>query len=130
MIDGVTNATATGQFRLAPNGQTANTSQVQLELLGSSVTTSSTTAGYIQLAGTSQSPTRTDATNVWWMQIRNYAAGTLKPFQFTGWMVTGGGNQLINAGGTMIIGAAISSLVFSNSGGNLSTGTVKIWGVK
>lgn len=130
MIDGVTNATANGQFRLAPNAQTANTSQVQLELLGSGVTTSSTTAGYIQLAGTSQAPTRTDATNVWWMQIRNYAAGTLKPFQFTGWMVTGGGNQLINAGGTMILGAAISSLVFSNSGGNLSTGTVKIWGVK
>ena len=130
IIDGVTNATASGQFRLAPNGQTGNTSQIQQERLGSGNSVDGVTAGYIQLAGTSQAPTRTDATNVWWMQIKNYAAGTLKPFQFTGWMVTGGGNQLINAGGTMIIGAAISSLVFSNSGGNLSTGTVKIWGVK
>lgn len=131
IIDGVTNATANGQFRVNPNASTSAGYQAQIERYGSSNdATSGVSAGYIQLAGSSQPSLRTDATNVWYLQIMNYAAGTLKPFAFTSWFIPPSSTMLINGGGTLVLGAAITSLVFANTGGNWSGGTVKIWGVK
>jgi hypothetical protein len=42
---------------------------------------------------------------------------------------SGGGNQTDTILGNYISATAISSLKFSNTGGNFSTGTVKIWGI-
>jgi hypothetical protein len=131
IIDGVTNSTANGQFRVNPNASTSAGYQAQIERYGSSNdATSGVSAGYIQLAGSSQPSLRTDATNVWYLQIRNYAAGTLKPFSFTSWFIPPSSTMLIEGQGTLVLGAAITSLVFANAGGNWAGGTVKIWGVK
>ena len=131
-IYGVTNATADGLFRIAPNGDTGITSN----FCNNSGTWNSDTARYLQLSSNaaSQNPLYTSSVNAWSISIFNYA-GTAdnKHFRVTAGYETG--TKSPNAQGFMNSGlivstSAITSLVFSNAGGNLSTGTVLLYGVK
>jgi hypothetical protein len=129
-IYGVTNATAVGAFRCAPNN---NPSTTQSEIYQGNALVGQTN-DYVYLSAKTTSlgaPDIADAVNFWTMTIDNYAAATsAKSFQVYGGFANGYGQYGFASVGRIILSAAISSLVFSNSGGNLSTGTVLIYGVK
>ena len=131
---GVTNATANGIFRIAPNGTTniASAGVIGTENGAGTVTGFGTT--YIQLTGNQGTIDRTSAVNASTTVISNYASTTFfKNFTSNSYYIaTAGPGNKITEGliGTIITNTAISSLVFSNSGGNLSTGTVLLYGVK
>ena len=131
-IYGVTNATANGFIRIDPNGVT-NTS-VRLENYYVSSPESATTAGAGGtriFIGTGQALLRTSADNAFELRLPNYSStASMKPFTVVGGYVGSGSNNATTVTGYFYDATAISSLVFSNSGGNLSTGTVKIYGVK
>ena len=122
LVYGVTNATADGLFSLAPNGSgITSTSFVD--------NTASFSTNTWYLANTN--PTRTNADNAWGIFIRDYASATnYKPVSWSGVYVNAGSNRGINGAGGTRTNSAITSLVFTNSGGNHSTGTVEIYGVK
>ena len=128
VIFGVTNATADGAFRIAPNASTT---------ISTSQTTSTSTAvtgsgnGYVLLSSASYLPLRTSTTNVWKLEIYNYASTTgLKAYSVNGGFDNAGTNRGFFATGFINTTSAITSLVFDNAGGNLSTGTVLLYGVK
>jgi hypothetical protein len=118
-------------FRCAPNGTNNISTQVSNwwqspNNIGSGLSTS-----YINFV---QGNGNTDANSIWVLTIYNYASTTArKAFDFTGIMKSGhSGNPIlpIKAGGGINTDTAISSLEFSLSSGNLSGGTVKVYGVK
>jgi len=130
---GITNATGAGQFRIAPNAAT------NLALGSGTILTNGTTSAvagyqndYLLLAqGTNM--TYTDSNNAFFLQIFNYTNTTnYKTFNYGGGYtgVSGGGNAASNFAGAIRTNSAITSLVISNSGGNFSTGTVLLYGVK
>ena len=127
IISGVTNATANGNFRCAPNASTNITSN-----FSTSTNTSVTNNGdSYMFFNTNQTLSRTLTTNSWAVQIFNYSSTTAhKPFSINGGAIDAGNGQGFFASGQIQTNSAISSLVFSNSGGNLSTGTVLLYGVK
>ena len=131
IISGVTNATANGQFRCAPNGSTNITSQLRVDTGGSPIPIISTSLSYLFLTG-SYTILRTNSNNIFTININNYASTTAyKSFEVNGqYNDVGGTDQAVNSGGGIGTNSAITSLVFSNAGGNLSTGTVLIYGVK
>jgi hypothetical protein len=119
------NATADGNFRIAANGDTNLAYLVGVKI---STTVYDVNGGYITTASTTnRSNVNFSATLV----IDNYTTtATLKPVQYYGWYApTSGSGQFMSSGVTAQSGA-ITSLVFSNSGGNLSSGTVYLYGVK
>jgi hypothetical protein len=132
-IYGVTNATASGAFICQPyNGATGLTTQ------GTQNTgaTPSLTFGYPQRLSNDNSNDdkllRTDSDNYWRMEISNYSSTTTQKA-----ILTYGNYTTPNAGqyGKIGFGAIrdilpIDKLVLSNNGGNFSTGTVLIYGVK
>ena len=129
VISGVTNASATGLFRCAPNGSTSITNNL---VIYPATTWNNEINTYLYLSGTSSNGSLyTNANNSYAFTIYNYSSTTTyKPFS-----VNGGYNNPGNQQGTLTSGhiqttTAISSLVFSNAGGNLSTGTVLLYGVK
>jgi hypothetical protein len=74
---------------------------------------------------------RTNAVNTWEFIINNYASTTFpKSFSLCGGHDSGGGKAPVGNFGYINTNSAITSLVFSNSGGNFSAGTVLIYGVK
>jgi hypothetical protein len=119
------NATADGQFRIAPNGDTNLAYLVGVKI---STTVYDVNGGYITTASTSnRSTTNFSATLV----IDNYTTtATLKPVQYYGWYAPTSGSGPFMSSGITAQSGAITSLVFSNSGGNLSSGTVYLYGVK
>jgi len=136
-IYGVTNATANGNFYIAPNGSTTITTQRVWGMDGNGGTTGAINEQdtYLRL---NSSPTsnidllRTSSANYYIIQIYNYAQSSYdKVFQVNGMALnTASLDYSIFGFGRINTTSAISSLVFSNSGGNLSTGTVLIYGVK
>jgi hypothetical protein len=128
VISGVTNATANGNFRCAPNNSATITNQMGTNAASS---VASFNAEYLRFNSGNFAVTRTLDTNSWIVQIDNYASTTAyKPF-----ITRGGFFDNTTAAPTFFIGniitnSAITSLVFSNAGGNLSTGTVLLYGVK
>jgi hypothetical protein len=127
-IYGVTNATASGSLRVAPNGTTN-----VFRGIGSAVvdTTSlrSLSADYIR---TSFSYLRTDSNNFARIVISNYASsanykGVTSNYKF---LDSNSYDSAEQYNGGWATNTAITSLVISNSGGNLSTGTVKVFGIK
>ena len=119
------NATADGNFRIAPNGDTNLAYLVGVKI---ATTVYDVNGGYISTnSTTNRSNVNFSATLV----IDNYTTtATLKPVQYYGWYApTSGSGQFMSSGVTAQSGA-ITSLVFSNSGGNLSSGTVYLYGVK
>jgi len=128
-VSGVTNATGDGDFRIAPNG-TTNITGSQRSNGGS--TLGSSVDSYFFLTGPSKPTLRTEATNSWAITVFNYASTTSrKAYSANGQYYDDTSNFVpYSATGMINTGSAISSLVFSNSAGNLSTGTVLIYGVK
>jgi hypothetical protein len=131
-IYGVTNATADGLFRIAPNGNTGITSN----FCNNSGTWNSDVARYLQLSSNAanQNPIYTSSKNAFSVTIFNYAGTTdNKHFRVSAGYETNvktpDAQGFMNSG-LIITTSAITSLVFSNAGGNLSTGTVLLYGVK
>jgi hypothetical protein len=129
-VSGVTNATAHGVFRIAPNGSTAISARGGQQASGTVNTNQDT---YITFTGSSMRTERSIADNAWTVTIDNYASTTAKK----SWSIFGGyyAQEIGEYAGSFQHGyvnsnTAISSLVFSNGGGNLSTGTVLLYGVK
>jgi len=135
-IYGVTNATADGQFRIAMNGSTSitTTSLQCIDQNGSTAGALAEQDTYLRFNNSSGVPSllRTSSTNYWVIQIPNYSQTTYdKIFRLNGMALsTASLKYSVTGFGRINDTAAISSLVFSNSGGNLSTGTVLIYGVK
>ena len=74
---------------------------------------------------------RTNSANSWVFTIYNYASTlSRKPFSLSGTFINTSIPRGYFASGDIGTTSAITSLVFSNSGGNLSTGTVLLYGVK
>jgi len=129
VIYGVTNATANGVMRIAPNGNTTGSSYVSTDSVGASFVSSVNRVTYLNLGTTAWSRTATN--NVATVQIDNYTSSTnYKPMNAYGFAEeTGGSVMSFNIGGAFVSNTAVTSLVFSNAGGNLSTGTVLLYGV-
>lgn len=124
LITGVTNATSSGRFWCKLN-DTNNNAWTAVES-GSIVSGTND----LRLSG-GNTVTRTDANNAWALNVFNYAStDTYKPFQWSGYWQLTGGSQYIIGGGGYYSNSAISSILFASEGGNLSTGTVRIYGVK
>lgn len=131
-IYGVTNATADGIFNLDPNGSSTITSNHRTTdatawatNTGVPLRLSANLAAYL--------PTRTNSANAWTLQIDNYAStAAVKSFFVYGGYLSSDlnpGKYGFKNGGTIDTTSAITSLVFYNAGGNLSTGTVLLYGV-
>jgi hypothetical protein len=124
-ITGVTNATGNGNFQISPNSLPDLNA---VYLIGDNASVESYGNSILRL--NYQTLPNTDAQNVWVVTFENYTSTTrFKPFQVTGYYDTGN-NRRIFIAGSWYRTAALSSLVFSNTGGNLSTGTVLLYGVK
>jgi hypothetical protein len=125
---GVTNATADGGFQCAPNGS---------GVISTSTRNSNSTAisqvrdSFVQLCQTTNPMLRTNADNSSVLEITNYASTTaVKPFTVTsGYINSSVDAYAFAANGYIKTTSAITSLVFNNTGGNLSTGTVLLYGV-
>jgi hypothetical protein len=132
VIYGVTNATAKGDFQIKPNNSAVITNRMSIS---NREVWESSTAGNWLLNDTAAAfqPNRTSANNFWTFEIQNYASATnYKGLYSTGVYErdTGTNKALFFSIGGLSTNSAITSLVFSNSGGNLSTGTVLLYGVK
>jgi hypothetical protein len=132
-VSGMTNATASGQFRIAANGTTNITNQFGKE---NSNTVNETVSTYWFPISTSSTggniPLRTNSNNAFGLFIHNYASTTAyKTFNADSTYVNSDASQSAGfSSGGITTNSAITSLVFSNSGGNMSTGTILIYGVK
>jgi hypothetical protein len=121
IVVAMTNSTADGRFRVAWNTDkyffmsgTSNSTAYQIDnsFLSPNVNTS-----------------RTETNNAFALEINNYTDGTngMKPVQAYGF--TGSSSTSFNLGGSAFNASALTSLSFSNTGGNWSGGTVYIYGV-
>jgi hypothetical protein len=126
VVSGVTNATADGVFAINPNS-TGNCTYVAIRSVDANAVFNSN--DFRVTADTNM--LRTDANNIFAVTIDNYtSAATYKSFSWTGFYVTTGpANIAINGGGGFKSNTAISSINIKNYGGDLSTGTVLLYGV-
>ncbi len=125
IVFGVTNATADNAFYCRPNA--ANTTSWRA--VDTAVRTGN--SDWI-LTGDSTHPDRTSANNAYALTIFNYASTTAhKPISWSGYFQsTAAGQNGIWGGGGFRSNTAVSSILFASAGGNLSTGTVLLYGVK
>ena len=127
-IYGMTNATADGIFRIAINGSTSN--QAGLQIQNNNNVASTSTIGGNTYLNTVTNLARANSENSFELTISNYTnIGTMKPYLFNGYFRAAGDFYLLQSGAYQDVSVAITSLVFSNAGGNFSTGTVKLYGV-
>lgn len=136
IIYGVTNATANGFFKLRPNASAVISTWIGVDLSGANTqATQAAQLGEIYLSPPSSQITRTDSGNSFYVRIDNYASTTnFKPLTVLGNCLPQAGGVAANTGAVNFAGglntnSAITSLVFLNSAGNLSTGTVLLYGV-
>ena len=125
IISGVTNATANGNFTVQPNASNITSTAV-------AENAASYNNASILYLDTFDVINRTNADNAWAIKIDNYTSTTAyKPVMFYGSYVylTGVVSRGTMGGGSIRTNSAITSLAFNNSGGNLSTGTVLLYGV-
>lgn len=128
VISGVTNATADGNFGMDPNSNSGLAYTVWSR--GATLNNSAAESLWLNYFNTYQ-PLRTSAANNWTLTLNNYADTTqYKSFSYFGGYTTSVNLYPTIGYGTIATNTAISSLLFKNTGGNLSTGTVKIYGVK
>jgi hypothetical protein len=128
VISGVTNATADGNFGIDPNSNSGLAYTVWSR--GATLSNSAAESLWLNYFNTYQ-PLRTSAANNWTLRLNNYADSTqYKSFSYFGGYTTSVNLYPTIGYGTIATNTAISSLLFKNTGGNLSTGTVKIYGVK
>lgn len=135
-IYGVSNSTAAGTFRVAPNAVTNLIYSVGNYYYGNNVTAMSGREGeYITITqATSGGRFKNDSVgNAITIEIDNYASSTAnKAFQAYGAFKSDNSTYYtgFTMGGFFLSTTAITSLEFSNSGGNFSAGTVLLYGVK
>lgn len=128
-IYGVTNATANGIFRVAPNNNTTGSSYVLIDSVGAGFVNSVNRVTQIHFGTTAYA--RASSNNCATLIIDNYANSTnYKPFTFYGFAEeTGGSVMSFHGGGAFVSNTAITRLDFQNSQGSLLTGTVLLYGV-
>ena len=127
VVYGVTNATGNGNFAFQANAQNI------IAYTGFALNNNANGYGGCDLS-LGYLPERSVATNAWQFIIYNYAStATRKPIEFSGLWVnqfSPSGNPGAGFGGGGVnTTSAVTSLVFYNSGGNLSSGTVLLYGV-
>jgi len=128
IITGVTNATSTDLFKCLPNNVSSSAMQLNVTTAATWSSSINTSVRFTNIgAGGSLF---TSANNSWAFTINNYTSTTAyKPFSIYGAYQNPGNYQGFASFGSFISSAAISSLVFQCDGGNLSTGTVLLYGV-
>jgi hypothetical protein len=129
IITGVTNATASGQFYLEPNDD----DNFQNSIINAGTTMTLVSGNLAIVLSDTVNAMKLDLnTNVFTVMINNYASSTtFKTFSTEfGYVDSGDNRRYGGAKGYARQTDAITSLVFRNSGGNLSTGTVRLYGVK
>jgi hypothetical protein len=130
-----TNDTADGTFRVAPNGVTNLIYSVGNYYYGNNVTASSGREGeYLTITQATSGGrfSRTSANNAITIEFDNYASATAnKAFQAYGAFKSDNSTYrtAFTMAGFFLSTTAITSLEFSNSGGNFSAGTVLLYGV-
>jgi hypothetical protein len=134
VIYGQTNNTAHGRLYIAPNGtanQASATGVAKYTGGGGSARVEGYDNGYIDLAR-GYDILRTNANNAWVFTMYNYTSSTNhKPYTHTGTYIDNDSTKsTVFFGGTFHDNTAVTSLVFSNSAGNQTAGTVLLYGVK
>jgi hypothetical protein len=129
-VYGVTNATGDSLLVISPNGSTNITNHFGTST-PSAVTSSFDT--YLRLSANAH-PDRTSTNNIRTITIENYAS-TTNYKSFSAWgsyyeVGVGSRNQPFLFTGGIATNSAITSLVFESFGGNLTGGTVLVYGVK
>lgn len=129
-IYGMTNATADGIFRILPNNSAGANFGVHMQNNNNTPTGPSTIGGNTYI-NTVTGLSRTNAFNNLTLQINNYTNATnYKNYSFQGYMRSSTpGDMVFFQSGSYADTPAVTSLVFSNAGGNFSTGTVLLYGV-
>jgi hypothetical protein len=129
-IYGVTNATGNGVFRSSVNSAYPTYHFADRVQYGT-ISTYADVTDYFQWSDTI-SMLRTDSANAFTLTIYDYAntsSGT-KVYNLTaGFMNSSSQVSEVVGGGQLLLSAGISAFSFANTGGNLSTGTVLIYGV-
>jgi hypothetical protein len=134
VVYGVTNATSNNSLYILPNNvnnlcngtgtarYTGSANNLRVE--GFSDGRLDLTRGYDTL--------RTSADNAWQFEFHNYASSSnYKPFRYSGIYIDNDSTKsVVNFGGGFQSNTAITSLVFVTAGGNASSGTVLLYGVK
>jgi hypothetical protein len=131
LIYGVTNATADSYFILTPNNSAG--ANVYQEGVSNGAADAGVGNAYFALTSFASSPARASTNNIYAVNIYNYASTTnYKIFECTSIYQQGGGTnkEVAFLGAGWADNTAITSLVLSNFGGNLSTGTALLYGVK
>jgi hypothetical protein len=114
----MTNNTANGNLVIEPNSTSSN----YMAALRNAV------AYYASDIRTDNNAiSRTDSGNSFGLFLYNYTSSHFKSFHFWGFAF---GDIAVNGAGSTTSNTAISSIKVSNSGGNFSAGTIKIYGVK
>lgn len=132
VVYGVTMASSSSNFTLAPNGVTNKCQYVMTYIVdaGTSVSTTFDVGGLWRL--TSQSnQLYSNANNVYSFTINDYSSTTTRKTinSQAGFLTQGSAGGANFAGGAYMETTAVSSLVFTQAS-NFSTGTVLIYGVK
>ena len=131
IITSMTNNTADGAFRVALNGTTNSHDGVVSRFeQGGSATISGFANNYII---TPSNLARANSTNTFVLLLPGYsntANAVWKTFNMFGRYTSSTASTPISISGMYGDTSAISSIAFSNSGGNLAGGTVLIYGVK
>jgi hypothetical protein len=119
-----------GLFRIAPNGSASVSIGAGVTYDRSTATTYGNNFGYISSAVSSVKGNDTQA--AFTCVFPRYNAGSnYRNYSFYGGFINPSDIwYAVQHSGLMTLGAAISSLVFSNSAGNLTGGTVYLYGVK
>ena len=131
-IYGVTNATGAGTFQCVVN--TANVASFTRPGTNSAF---GFVAGSTIILGSSSNNYKlkhTDNKNGFTFRIDNYSStSAYKPFEIYGAYRAEdayGDDMWVSNTGGIVTTTAVTQLIFSNAGGNLSTGTVELYGVK
>ena len=122
-VSGVTNATADGTLKIVPN---ASAGQFYINQINNGSLSGSTNADLV-----SATMDRTNGLNSFSLTFDRYASSLyFVPFSFYGAGYRAAGSPYSHSAGAWYSsGSSITSLVFSNTGGNLSGGTVLVYGV-
>jgi hypothetical protein len=122
VVTNMINATAAGTFRIAPNG---STNKVNSMISYKTSTTAVAHTDYLRTATSIQ----LSSNNQFIINIHDYNTTAEKILTMQCSVVASNEGRQENCTGVYFEGLAITSLVFSNSGGNLSSGTIKLYGV-
>lgn len=130
VVEGVTNATGDGEFRVAINSSTGS---IQSGTMGykhgvGTFTVNGTSSGYLTL--TNSTPDRANSRNIYSFTIYRYATADANKMIAHNATWTDTDPMFFLGTSDFYSTSAVTSLQFSNSGGNLSGGTIYVYGVK